>query len=232
MKISAIICAYNEENTIINLLIDVCCIQIFDEVIVVNDGSEDKTGLFIKEFKTRFELNDIHLLNNCGKGYAMASGIKAAKYDCIITIDADLSNFTSKHAKQLVNPIINNKADMVLGQPSETLLNESINPFLNLTGQRSFKINDVTPIIDKIKASRYGVETLLNMYFKANKKRITHVNLQGLIHPTKFEKTGPRQAISEFILEGYQIIKSTILNFNLKAQCIKNSFIVINKINN
>lgn len=41
-KVSAIICVYNEEETIRDVVVSACSYS-FDEVIVVNDGSTDKT---------------------------------------------------------------------------------------------------------------------------------------------------------------------------------------------
>ncbi len=61
----------------------------------------------------------------------------------------------------------------------------------------------------------YGVETLINMHYKAKNKKIKYVPLENLVHPTKFQKTKPHKAIKEFILEGYQIIATTISNFNM-----------------
>ncbi len=62
LQSTAIICAYNEQNTIANILEDVCKTHFFNEVIVLNDGSKDKTGERIKEFKKTNDIIDVHLL--------------------------------------------------------------------------------------------------------------------------------------------------------------------------
>lgn len=49
--ISAIICAFNEESTIENVLKAVADSNLFNEIIVVNDGSTDNTLKIIKELK-------------------------------------------------------------------------------------------------------------------------------------------------------------------------------------
>ena len=50
MKTTAIICVYNEENTVKNVVTQVSNYS-FDEVIIVNDGSTDKTDSILKEIK-------------------------------------------------------------------------------------------------------------------------------------------------------------------------------------
>lgn len=215
LQSTAIICAYNEENTITNILKNVCELHLFNEVIVINDGSNDTTGKRIKDLKKLFTFTDIHLLKNKGKGFAMAKGTKLANSDYLVFIDADLSNFKNEHAEKLLVPVLNNQVDMVLGQPTETFIHPNINPFKNLAGQRALKKRDILSILDKMETAGYGVETLINMHYKAKNKKIKYVTLQNLAHPTKFQKTKPHKAIKEFILEGYQIIATTISNFNM-----------------
>ena len=215
LQATAIICAYNEENTITNILKDVCEVHLFNEVIVINDGSEDNTDKHIKELKKTIDIKDVHLQTNRGKGFAMAKGVELASNEYLTFIDADLSNFTLIHARKLLNPVLTGKVDMVLGQPTETLIHPVINPFRKLSGQRALKKGDIMPIIEKMKSTRYGVETLINMHYKAGKKTVRYVNLKNLIHPTKFQKTKPHKAIKEFVQEACQIIATTFTNYSL-----------------
>ena len=142
MKVTAIIPVYNEENTIKNVVLTISNYS-FDEIIVVNDGSTDKTDSILKEINKINDFKYIVLPKNKGKGYAMASGIKSAKNEIIVFFDADLSNIQDKHFIELLTPILNNKADMVLGQPTETLINYSINPFKSFSGQRAVFKKDI-----------------------------------------------------------------------------------------
>jgi len=214
---TAIICAYNEQKTIANILKDVYETHSFHEVIVINDGSNDKTGELIKEFKKTSNILDVHLLKNRGKGFAMAKGAELASREYLVFIDADLSNFTTEHACELLTPVLSGKADMVIGQPSETLIHPDVNPFKNLAGQRALKKTDILSILQKMKTVGYGVETLINMHFKLNKKVVKHVYLKNLVHPSKFQKTKPHKAIIEFFMEGCQIVATTFSNFKITA---------------
>lgn len=220
-KASAIICAYNEAKTIENVILSAKENYVINDIVVINDGSTDSTGDIIKRLKDRVTITDIHFEKNKGKGYAMAIGIEKALNDVIVFIDADLSNLNHDHYYQLVDPIIGKKADMVLGQATETLINYGLNPFKSITGERSLSKKDILPIVDKMKKSRFGVETLINLYYQSEGKTIKYVMLQGLKHPTKFEKVSKQQAVKEFILEGHQIALTAFKNFDLITSSIK-----------
>ncbi len=115
-KLSIIIPVYNEENTIKAILekIHECKIDNFNfEIIIINDGSTDDSLKIIKENEKLFD-QFINLEKNSGKGFAIKSGLKFATGDYIILQDADLEYDPSEYSK-LLNPIINNKADVVYG---------------------------------------------------------------------------------------------------------------------
>ncbi len=90
-SLSIIIPVYNEEKTLLNVLnkvkkLDTICKL---EVIIVNDGSSDKSKEIIDNNKSLFS-KAIHLKKNCGKGKAVIEGIKNCNLDYILIQDADL----------------------------------------------------------------------------------------------------------------------------------------------
>lgn len=222
-EISAIICAFNEESTIENVLKAVTDSNLFNEIIVVNDGSTDNTLKNIKEIKKSVDITDIHLPENKGKGYAMALGVERASSEIIVFCDADLSGLKKNHFQQLINPIIGNEADMVLGQATETLINYNINPFKSFTGERALLKQDVLTILEEMRTSKFGVETLINLHYQAQEKKVKYVMLEGLKHPTKFDKASTKsKAIKEFVLEGHQIALALFNNFNSITKIARN----------
>jgi len=116
MKISVIIPCYNERSTIeevVNKIINQK--KNFDiEIIIVDDASVDGTREILNQ-KLK-NTADIILFNdrNEGKGFTVCKGITAATGEIILIQDADLEYDPSEYSK-LINPIINNKADVVYG---------------------------------------------------------------------------------------------------------------------
>ncbi|RLF76912.1 glycosyltransferase family 2 protein [Thermococci archaeon] len=107
-KISIVIPAYNEANRIGTVLSEIP--EFVDEIIVVDDGSEDNTS----EVAKRFGVKTLRLEPNQGKGAAMREGVKEAMGDIIIFMDADGQHKPDEIIK-LVEPIVKDEADFVIG---------------------------------------------------------------------------------------------------------------------
>lgn len=94
-SVSLIIPAYNEEERIVPFLASIAAYtkenpDFLSEVIVVDDGSKDKTAQVAKEAgKGIPNLQVISLNPNQGKGAAIRAGVLAAKGDSIVFMDAD-----------------------------------------------------------------------------------------------------------------------------------------------
>lgn len=116
MRISVIIPAYNEEQTIENVVHTlVASVQDLFEIIVVDDGSKDRTPE-IAENLTR-EYSCLRLLRqprNMGKTAALRTGFAASSGDVVVVQDADLE-YDPVDINGLVEPIGMGKADVVYG---------------------------------------------------------------------------------------------------------------------
>lgn len=113
LKIRIIIPAFNEENGV-GQVIEEIPKELVEEVIVVNNASTDKTEVIARE-------KGATVLHEATPGYGRAclKGIQyikdsASKPDIIVFLDADHSDYPEEII-QLIQPILDNKADLVIG---------------------------------------------------------------------------------------------------------------------
>lgn len=105
MKASIVVPTYNQVNLLKG------CLKSFEnqsvdrgdfEVIVVNDGSEDDTAVFLESYRAQFNLRVIDHPRNLGRAQARNSGAKQAEGEVLIFLDGDStvdSNFVCEHVK-------------------------------------------------------------------------------------------------------------------------------------
>ena len=117
-KLSIIIPSYNEEDTILKVIKKVKSVnlgKIKKEIIVVNDGSTDKTTKVLSKLKTQnLKLKILTHKVNLGKGAAIRSALKKVTGDVVVIQDADLE-YDPNEYQQLLKPILDGKADVVYG---------------------------------------------------------------------------------------------------------------------
>lgn len=114
MKKIAIIPAYNEEKNIAKVIFSLKQHQPDFDIIVINDGSCDRTSAVARETNQAVVID---LLSNVGIGGAVQTGFiysSRKNYDLAIQIDGDGQHDAAEVGK-LIEPIIANKADVVIG---------------------------------------------------------------------------------------------------------------------
>ena len=116
MKLSVLIPVYNEQATLrecLKRLLDVsfaCDL----EVVIVDDGSADRSPEIIAEFSSDPRVRSIRHPRNGGKGAAVATALKEATGDYAVMYDADLE-YAPEDLPSLVAPVLAGEATVVFG---------------------------------------------------------------------------------------------------------------------
>lgn len=115
MEISVIIPAYNEERVIRSSIKSIVSYMSENfksyEIIVVDDGSTDKTPEILREFSG--EIRVLTNAKNMGKGYCVKKGVMYAKGEKIVFTDADMA-YPQKYIKEFSKVL--DTTDMVIGK--------------------------------------------------------------------------------------------------------------------
>lgn len=170
MNLSIIIPAFNEEESIkplVNLIFKNLDKNLEDfEIILIDDGSNDKTWDEIVKISNKFEnIVSIKLLENYGKSDALDAGFKVCKGNYVLTMDADLQDDPSE-ILPLYSMIIEKKYDLVSGwkkKRNDPLTKTIPSKFFNLVTRlfSGIKLNDFNC---GIKIYRKEVINSINLY--------------------------------------------------------------------
>jgi len=168
------------------------------EIIVVNDGSRDRTAAVVKEFASRNPI--VRLVENPGnrgKGYSVRHGMMSASGQFLLFTDADLSS-PIEEAPKLFAPIESGAADVTIGsrylqselqtrkQPvHRRMLGRAFNVALRLIlglsyvdtqcGFKAFSRNAVNEVFPNMKIERWGFDPEILFLAKRYGLRVTEV---------------------------------------------------------
>ncbi|MFZ5989841.1 MAG: glycosyltransferase family 2 protein [Bacillota bacterium] len=206
--VSAVIPAYNEESTIGNVLGTLKGISEIDEIIAVSDGSTDNTASAAKKFGVKV----IEFVENRGKGAAVKAALEVCKGNVILFLDADLIGLTKDHVYKLLNPVLDNRADMTIGVFTSgrfsTNFSHMVSP--HLSGQRAVK-KSILDRIENIGQTGYGLEIALTVHAREEGVRVEEVELEGMTHVMKEEKFGIIKGFGHRLKMYWQIYKGVRL---------------------
>ena len=201
--ISAIIPAYNEERTIAKLVSTLKTSGLFSEIFVVNDGSTDHTAFLAR----RAGAIVISLPTNIGKGGALSVGARASQMPILLFLDADISGLTKNHLQNLINPILNNEAEMTVGLiPKWRWVNELNESIPLLSGQRAMKREIFEQVPEELRKG-YQIEEALNYYCEINDQRVKTVSLDGIEHLQKIPKRNFLFGLGGYFKMSWQVAK-------------------------
>ncbi len=202
LKLSIVIPVYNEERTLRKLIsaVEAVVLPLKKEIILVDDGSEDKSKEILAEYQGRHKV--IFLGENSGKGSAIRKGFSHATGDIVLIQDADLE-YDPQDYPVLLKPILEGDADVVYGSRfvtpfprrilyfSHYAANKAITFLSNIftglnlsdmeTGAKAFTGKAIKEILPCLTAKRFGIEPEITAQVAKHKLRIyeTGISYKG-----------------------------------------------------
>ncbi len=187
-QVAVIVPAKNEEERIAGVLRAVTACRLADEIIVVDDGSDDRTAVVAAKFP---QVRVVRLPVNRGKGGAMWEGSRATRAGILAFVDADLAGLRGEHLDRIIAPLLADECEMCVGifrggkMWSDAA--QRVSPYLS--GQRAIKreLFEAVPFMGELKM---GAEVALNLAAKRRRARVLRVVLRGVSNCHKEKKLG------------------------------------------
>jgi len=190
VRTTAVIAAYNEEKTIAAVLRALTSSPLIDEVIVVSDGSDDRTVEIARTFE---RVRTVALRENHGKGFAMAVGVANASHDVLFFCDGDMYNVNEDHIAALLTPVLRDECDMNVGVRDRGEVANFLHLKLKcgpvLSGIRVMR-REVFETVPPQYQSHYKIEAALNCFCASAGYRQQQTVIYGLDHVIKESKMG------------------------------------------
>lgn len=211
MRVSAIIAAYNEEQTLGEVLASLRASPLIDEILVVSDGSTDRTVSVARDHGVR----TISLIENYGKGCAMRVGVEHAHGDVLFFVDGDMLNLTQQHIDSLVLPVVNGQCDMNVGVrhrgPIRNFFHLRAHVGPVLSGIRVMR-REVFHSVPVVYMERFKIELALNYFSAKSGFRQKNTVVRDLGHVIKEQKRGVTDGLASRWSMSREV---TLLHFDL-----------------
>ncbi len=206
-----IVPAYNEAERIGVVLEVLLAAEKVDEIILVDDGSTDGTAKMAKKHGVKV----LSLPENMGKAAALDHGVKLARNDVFLFLDADLVGLRPDHIDKMIEAYERKGLYMVIGVFKEGRLNTDISQVIApyLSGQRVLN-RDVWERVRKNEGMDFGVEMALTKLALKEGWEEERVELSGVTHVMKEEKRGFPQGLVDRLKMYGDILRSVFTRVN------------------
>lgn len=171
--ISVIVPAYNEDASVGKVVSNLIALELFREIVVVDDGSNDFTALRFLPFLDRKEVVTLINHKNRGKGYSVLKGLQRVTAPYVVLQDADLE-YPVSNLEKLVEYL---DYDMTVGvrntngqgiyvvSAASFLVNKMITRLMKvpdvMSGQRMLRTEFARSL--NLKAGRFEIETEMTL---------------------------------------------------------------------
>jgi polyisoprenyl-phosphate glycosyltransferase len=206
-KVTAIVPAHNEEKTVGEVIRVLKSSDLIKEVIVVSDGSRDKTVKVARMAGARV----IALPKQLGKGKALLAALKQTRSEIIAFFDADLIGFTKDHVELLALPVVNGARAMNVGIRDRGAVGRFISHHGTLISGERVMLKSVADGVPESFMDGFMVENSLNYYCRTRKLIYGWVDLPGLSIVRKYNKVKFSKAVVQYLKMSYEILKGMII---------------------
>lgn len=133
--VSVVVCAFNEESTVAQVLEKLLSLNFVSEIVIVDNGSFDKTLEIILSYKNNPKIKIIQISKNKGLGDGLKLAIQNTLGDIVVRQDADLE-YDPYELWNLVEQIDNGNADVVYGSRLLVRKAHKVHYFYNLLANK------------------------------------------------------------------------------------------------
>lgn len=205
--VAAIVPAYNEVETIGNVVRALADSGYFSEIIVISDGSTDKTA----EIARGSGATMVHELpKRGGKAAAMQHGITHTDAPIIFFADADLYGFNREHIKKILDPVLTGQKFMNVGIRDRGAFFMRFSTHLPLIGGERAIIRKVIEDIPQKYLQGFMVEAAMNYYCRSRGLPYGSVLCHGLHIRHKYQKVGLARGLGQYFRMTGQVLHAMI----------------------
>ena len=206
-SVAAVIPALNEALTIGPIVRTLVKSGVFQDVIVISDGSTDATADVARKNGATI-VRQVPITR--GKGAAMVYGASLTDAQTLFFCDADLIGLTVSHVKRILKTVISGQHMMVVGIRDRGSMLMKASEYLPLIGGERAVRRHVFDSVPQKFMKGYMVETALNFMCRANRFAYGAVPLPGLTIRHKIEKVGVWQGVRGYVRMSWQILSAML----------------------
>lgn len=192
---AAIVPAYNEERTVGGVVRALKAAKLVGEVIVVSDGSTDRTA---EEAEAAGADRVLRLPDNLGKGEALSRGVAATRAGILFFCDADFLGFTAAHADALLRPVIDGRLAMHAGLRDRRPLTPILAHLPLISGERALRREVFEGVPARFRTG-FRIELALNYFCRANGLPYGSKPTVGVRFVRKMQKVGILRGLAGYV---------------------------------
>ncbi len=204
-KFTCIIPFHNEGKNTLSVIKKVLKVKLINQIICVDDGSTD--GIYNTVKKTFPEVDIFRFKKNRGKANAVLAGVKRARNNNVVLLDADLKLLKSTELSKALNVFLSREdIDMLILKIGGTnkITDEALRKFIFQGGNRIMYKKDLQKI-QALSPTGYQLEVAINKFMLDNRKNYYWVEFSAF-NPHKSRKSNFWQGLYDDFKMNNQII--------------------------